>query len=175
MTTTHTITHACGHTTEHEIAWDGRRKSVEEYLPDPDRPGYVMARPTRMSPGRAAAVVAERAYPPDEPCLACQRQAHREACERLAPGVDLHPWTFLPWLRAAARVARRTGGIISQSPKSTSLYVTWPTGAWRISDHHWPGREASLVSERCLRHARACPIVSRLTADWLPRELGRVA
>lgn len=138
-------THACGCTVQHEIQWDGRRKNA-----------------------RAEAVdLNERAWPEDDACLRCQVAERRAAIAAIAPHLT-DMWLDLRSLRAAARVARITGGTISQSPKSKSLYVTWATGAWRVSDHRWPGRPESLLHQHSAGIRR---YVARLTPDWLAREL----
>lgn len=150
MKITSTINHRCGHTEVITVWCDGR------------------SRKDRERAEREAASL-ERAAASDD-CCACY---HRRAAAMA--GGDWADATIRPAvIRAVLRVARLTGGRISRSPLSASLYVTWPTGAWRVSDHCWPGVESSLIRERvAIRRGRAL-CFARLQPNWLEVELERV-
>jgi len=140
-----------------------------------ERAFFVDGRSARTPAGRqAAAKLAAAEYRryitgDDGRCMFCilaENKARRGA---------IHPafaaWSFaLPdaALRAVARVAGITGGTISRSPKSQSVYVTWTAGAWRVSDHAWPSRWSNPV---LTEHRAGRFFVARLRPDWLAREL----
>ena len=160
MTADHVITHACGHDSTHTIKWDGRRKLVD-FLP---ASGETVCNP--VTPRREAELLCERTYPPTEVCIRCFVAARRAIWSPL-----LGPDCYLPCLpdvcaRAVRRVATITGGHVTMSPKSSSIYVTTPAGAWRISDHSWPGKPESVRSQR----QRGQWWCTRLVPDWLARE-----
>jgi len=141
------VKHACGCDVRHEAECDVRSwRSVARTL--------MFLRATN---------------PSGEVCLRCQLAADR-AASLGTPMDDPARWPVRrAHARAAIRVARLTGGSISRSPKSESVYVTWPGGAWRVSDHPWPGRHESLISERRLGYSRRT-YIARLATGWLERE-----
>ena len=149
MDTTVTLHHACGCRIEHAATYDGRVRNARQ----------------------EAVAALERMYPPAEPCLKCAIAARTAKLAEFLPVGANWSWTVpVRHARAVARVAKITGGHISCSPKSDSLYVTWPTGAWRISNHPWPGRRESLISQHA---AGPGTFVARLTPNWLAREKGK--
>ena len=101
-----------------------------------------------------------------ESCVRCQERRARE----LAGDVFEAHWIDAPpVIRAVCRVARLLEGSVRRSPKCWhSLYVTGPRIAWRVSDHPWPGRRESLISERSILDGRRW--MARLRADWLEGE-----
>lgn len=172
MQGTHAYTHACGCRREVAVSWDGRRRSVTAWLLADEARRLGLGEDAgeyQLPPQTYAQVLAERSTPREGPCLRCDLAARRMDLAVLAGGLWEPQWWRQPAVvRAITRIARLTGGTVSQSPKSESLYVTWATGAWRISDHPWPGRPESLRHE----HRAGRWYVARLVADWLGHEAG---
>ena len=168
----------CGCEIEVRAEWDGRKTRPEEWpypglaaeaetlltAEERERFGYRPAADGGAWLNREGmARLQARARYAGELCPACrQAQLDKAAGGLFTPALDLQPTA----VRAAARVARLTGGRWSRSPKSGSMYVTWAEGAWRVSDHPWPGCPDSLIRE----HRAGRWFVARLRADWLSRE-----
>lgn len=164
------LTHSdCGHTAQTAIHYHGGRgRTKHMWISDIEAAEWGLAPGLGNVPARIAAIIiAQRAL--HHTCFPCMRAAVTRAARGMwEPDLYVRPSVA----RAVARVAALTGGQVTTSPKSPySHYVTWESGAWRISDHPWPGPPDALIAERCWKiekgHCHTFIYTARLRPNWL--------